>query len=100
MKTDMKTFKNLVVLLTLCFLLKSNIAESAVTITPITNGSCLAISPGAFTTMSNIVVTEALVGDIGIGAGTTFILTAPAGFEFSAGWGSVTYTAGRDITSA
>jgi hypothetical protein len=74
--------------------------NAAVVVTPTTNGNCLPVAPGPFTTLSNIIITEGLANDIGVQTGATFILTAPAGFEFNPGSGNVTFTAGRDITSA
>lgn len=78
----------------------STLTYGAVVVTPVNNGSCLAVSPGPFTTMSNIIWDEGLSGDFAVQAGTTIILTAPAGFEFNPGIGNVVFTSGRDITSA
>jgi hypothetical protein len=75
-------------------------AQAAVTVTPATGGTCMNLSPGAYKVLSNIIITEAAAGDFAVQAGTTFILTAPAGTEFRPGTGNVIFTAGRDISSA
>lgn len=75
-------------------------AQAAVTVTPVNNGTCLPVTPSGFVTLANITITEGSANDLTVGAGVTFILTAPAGFEFRPGYGYVTYTSGMDITSA
>ena len=54
----------------------------------------------AFTALGNIVITEGLTTDFDSGADQTFILTAPPGWQFKAGTGTVTFTGSRDITAA
>jgi hypothetical protein len=71
-----------------------------VVVTPASGGSCANITPAAFSQLTNIVITEAAVGDFAVQSGTTFILSPPTGFEFKAGTGTVLFTAGQDITSA
>ncbi|HMT29100.1 MAG TPA: hypothetical protein PKD91_07460, partial [Bacteroidia bacterium] len=78
------------------FLVKANVA-----VTPATGGNCLQLAPGgSYTVLSNITITEASATDFSIQTGATFILTAPAGFEFRPGIGNVVFLSGRDITSA
>jgi hypothetical protein len=74
-------------------------AHSAVVVTP-GNGYCLPFSPGTFTAIGNIVITENAIDDFANQSGVTIILSAPAGFEFQAGVGTVSFTAGRNISSA
>lgn len=88
------------VLLTVMLILSGQSTQGAVTVTPVNNGTCLPVSPAGYVVLSNIRVTEGSVNDIAAGAGVTFILTAPTGFEFRPGFGYVTYTSGMDITSA
>lgn len=72
---------------------------SAVTVTAAPNGSNLCV--GAATAIGTIAISETICEtDFGAGAGRTLILTAPTNFNFVAGVGSVSYTAGRDITNA
>lgn len=71
-----------------------------VTVSPATSGVCLNVSPGAFTAIGTITITEGANTDIASQSGATFILSAPSGFEFQASTGSVSYTSGRNITSA
>lgn len=92
-------FKHLVLVIVLLAMVAQT-SNGAVVVTPVTNGSCLAVSPGPFTTMSNIIWDEGLAGDFAIQSGTTIILTAPAGFQFNPGVGNVVFTTGRDISSA
>lgn len=73
---------------------------AATVVTPATGGNCLNLAPGAYKVLSNIIITEVAVADMSIQAGTTLILTPPAGTEFRAGFGNVIFTAGRDIASA
>src|SRR5437868_3944526 len=54
----------------------------------------------AFTALGSIVITEGAISDIAAGNNQTFILTAPDGWRFSAGVGSVTFQGSRDITAA
>jgi hypothetical protein len=74
---------------------------AAVTVTAATGGTCLNISPGAYTTLGDIVITEGANGDFtSPQTNTTFILSAPSGFEFQNATGSVSYSAGKNITAA
>lgn len=75
-------------------------AQASVSVAPATGGSCLALSPGAYTVLSNITITEAAVTDFAVQSGTTLILTAPAGFEFNPAAGSLSVAAGADIALA
>jgi len=54
----------------------------------------------AYSTLGNIVITEGANADFAAQSGTTLILTAPSGWQFNAGVGSVSFTASRNITSA
>ena len=74
--------------------------DATVVVTPATNGSCLNVTPGVYSTLGNIVITEGVSSDIPNQTNTTFILTAPTNFEFQAGTGTVSYIAGRNISSA
>ena len=74
---------------------------AAVTVTAATGGTCLNISPGAYTTLGNIVILEGANGDFtSPQTNTTLILSAPAGFEFQNATGSVSYQAARNISAA
>src|SRR6266404_1378155 len=77
-----------------------------VTVTAASGGSNIsadtaqdATSP-AFTTLGNIVIAENATGDFSIGTNVTLILTAPSGWRFKAGTGSVKFARNRDMTSA
>src|SRR5688572_11292618 len=93
------TLKNLFVLF-MMLLSAHGIVQAAVGITKASNGTCVAIAPGPYSTLTNIIISESATGDFAAQAGATLILTAPAGLEFRAGAGSVTYLGGMDITSA
>src|ERR1051325_9535733 len=54
----------------------------------------------AFTALGNIVITEGSNNDFAIGNNQTLILTAPSGWRFNAGVGSVLFQSGRDLSSA
>ena len=71
-----------------------------VTIAPSIGGDCLQLAPGGtYTVLSNMVISETNVNDFAIQSGTTYILTAPTGFEFNPGVGNVVFQSGRDITN-
>ena len=53
--------------------------------------------PTAYSPLGDIIITETLVNDISNFG--TLTLTAPANFEFLAGTGAISFTAGKDITS-
>ncbi len=72
-------------------------AGAAVTVTPAGAGS---LTNPSYTGLGNIVITEGANGDFSASAGATLILTAPPGFSFQAGVGSVSFTASQNITSA
>lgn len=84
----------------------ANHASAAVTVSVPSNGtisadkSANATSP-AYTSLNDIKIDENLNNDFADtgSATTTLILTAPSGWEFNAGVGSVTFTGGRNITS-
>src|SRR5438105_2845363 len=89
-------------------LLSTPRALASVTVTVPTNGTSLAsdkaqngASP-AFTTLTNIAIAEPgnSKGDIAVGTNVTLILTAPSGWSFNAGVGSVSWVSGNDITTA
>ncbi len=75
-------------------------ANSAVTVTPAPTGTCLNVSPGAYLAIGTIQISENIVTDYAVQAATTLILTAPANFQFNPGVGTVSFTGGRDISSA
>src|SRR5262245_47100583 len=54
----------------------------------------------AFTALGNIVITEVAATDISAGNNQTLILSAPIGWRFSPGVGTVTFTGSRNITAA
>ncbi|MES2140678.1 MAG: PKD-like domain-containing protein [Bacteroidota bacterium] len=74
-----------------------NNAFAGVTITvptlPIITGCSF---PTAYSNLGDIIITETSNNDISVFG--TLTLSAPANFEFSAGTGNVTFTAGRDIS--
>ncbi len=78
-----------------------------VTITSPTGGNNLSADKAlnstngaAFTALGNIVITEGATTDFAAGNGKTLILTAPSGWQFKPGTGTVTFTGSRDITAA
>src|SRR5882724_3994672 len=81
---------------------------AAVTVTAATGGSSISAdlatngAASAFTTLGNIVIAESgsAKGDIAAGSNQTLILTAPSGWRFNPGAGSVSFMAGKDITAA
>src|SRR5690349_6686126 len=58
-------------------------------------------APG-FTTLGNIAIAEpsSSKGDFALGTNVTLILSAPSGWRFNPGVGSVSVTSGRDLTNA
>src|SRR5437868_11727718 len=54
----------------------------------------------AFVAVGSIVLTEAITTDFALGANSTLVLSAPAGWRFNAGVGSVSFQGSRDITAA
>lgn len=85
----------------IAFLLStSGVMQGAVTVSPATSGTCLNVTPGAFSAIGTITITEGANSDISSQSGATFILSAPSGFEFQASTGTVSYTSGKNITSA
>ena len=82
-------------------------ALAAVTVTPASGGTGIsadkaanATSP-AYTTLGNIVIAENANTDFAPNqTNRTLILTAPSGWQFNAGVGSVSFTKNRDITAA
>lgn len=93
-------FRSLVVMLTLLWSAFADVAHATVVVTPASGGTCLNLSPGSFTTLGNIVITEVSKADFPVQTSTTLILTAPTGFEFQAGAGTVSHVAGNNITSS
>lgn len=84
-----------------CLALLPVISEANVTVTPAANGTCLQVTPGAFSNIGTITIAEGAMTDFASPqTNVTLILTAPANFEFNPGVGSVSYTAGRNITFA
>jgi hypothetical protein len=81
------------------FFLSFQNANAVVTVTPATGGG--ALCAGVYTTLGNIVIQEGANADIAVGTGVTLILTAPAGYDFNPGVGTVTIVgAPTNITSA
>lgn len=78
----------------------SGSSKAVVTVTPAPNGSCLNTSPGAYLAIGDIVITENSNNDFAVQTNTTLILSAPAGFQFNPGVGSVSYISGRNFTAA
>src|ERR1041385_7029397 len=83
-------------------------AFANVTVTAATGGTGLSAdlatngaAPG-FTTLGNIQIQEPSnpKGDFAIGTNVTLILTAPTGWRFNAGVGSVSWAAGNNISTA
>lgn len=83
------------------------IFTDASSVTPASQGtnipadkSANSVSPagGTFTTLGDITITEGQRDDISTGG--TIILTAPTGWKFNTGVGTVSFTASRDITAA
>lgn len=84
-----------------CLILFPVFAFSNVTVTPASSGTCLQVTPGAFSNIGTITIAEGAMTDFASPqTNVTLILTAPANFEFNPGVGSVSYTAGRNISSA
>src|SRR5439155_2595563 len=54
----------------------------------------------AFTTLGNIVITENADADFATGSGVTLKLTAPGGWRFNAGAGSVSFDSAGNISAA
>ncbi len=70
----------------------------AVTVGAATGGACLNVTPGSYTQLSWITIKEVAAGDIPTPqTGATIVLTAPAGFEFNPGVGTLQITGGGDI---
>jgi gliding motility-associated-like protein len=65
----------------------------------ITTASATACN-GTFTTLPNIVITEAANSNFAASGGTLIFQFQGAGYTFQPGVGTVTFTAGRNITSA
>src|ERR1700758_1160065 len=59
---------------------------------------CVASYPSSFNTVT-FTLDENANGDFPVQSGTTLILSAPAGFAFNPGAGTVTFTAGRNISA-
>jgi len=58
-------------------------------------------SGSAYTALSNIVIAEQVNTDLGVSqTNKTIILTAPTNRKFRVGSGTISYTAGRDVTAA
>lgn len=76
---------------------------AAITVTappPVIVYACGGTFPTAYNPLGSIVIKENANGDFANGTNVTLVLTAPANFEFRAGFGSVTFTAGNNITAA
>src|SRR6185369_8864731 len=78
-----------------------------VTITSPTGGNNLSADKAlnstngaAFTALGNIVLTEGTATDFDAGNGQTLILTAPQGWQFNPGVGTVSFTGSRNISAA
>lgn len=87
-------------LFTLALILFTRCLLANVTVTPANQGICLNVSPGAYQPIGDIVITEGANGDFVAQTSTTLVLTAPTGFSFQIGSGSVLFTPSRNITAA
>lgn len=96
----MKSVFKISLLFIISIFLLTRETKAVVTVTPASNGGCLNTSPGAYISIGNILITENSNNDLAVQTGATLILSAPAGFQFNAGVGSVSYIAGRNITAA
>src|ERR1043166_6078694 len=65
-----------------------------------TDKSLNSTNGAAFTSLGTIVLTEGATTDFAAGNNQTLILSAPSGWRFNAGVGSVTFQGSRDITAA
>lgn len=91
----------------LLLLLYSAVIIGQVTVTPASGGTDLARStscangtPGGYASLGNIVITETVDNDIKQSqSNVTLILSAPSNWQFNTAVGSVSTTAGDDITS-
>src|SRR5207247_7812837 len=80
----------------------------SVIVTPASGGTTLSADKAAdaaspqYTTLGNIAIAESgsAKGDFATGTNKTLILTAPSGWAFNPGAGSVSFTSGKDITAA
>jgi hypothetical protein len=84
----------------LLFAVNVNRAYAAVTITAPTLAISTCAFPSPYSTLGDIVLVENAKGDFSAGTNVTFVLTAPANFQFLAGTGSVTFLAGQNISAA
>src|ERR1043166_488121 len=101
----MKRLAFLTILVLNFALFSANKTFATVTITApsLTNSADLAVNgaaPLATSTLGNIVITEVATNDFAPGTGVTLILTAPTGWQFNPGVGSVSFQNSRNITSA
>ena len=72
--------------------------KANVIVTAATGGGSLC--SGSYTTLGDIIITEGATTDITASQNNkTLILTAPTGYEFNPGVGSVTFKASRDLSS-
>ncbi len=63
--------------------------NATVIVTAPSNGTCIDITPGLYTTLDDIDIAEGSKNDFPSQSSRTLILTVPAGFEFMAGTGTV-----------
>ena len=94
-------------LLTLSLLLSGFHLNAAVTVTPASGGAAISADTaatggtGAWTTLGAITIAEGANSDFAAGTNVTLVLKTPAGFQFNTGvTPSVSFTAGRNLTSA
>src|SRR5439155_26469181 len=80
----------------------------SVSVTPATGGTKLYVDKAVnaasrqYTTLGNILIAESgsNKGDFATGTNKTLILTAPSGWAFKPGAGSVSFATGKDISAA
>ncbi|MDF2436516.1 MAG: hypothetical protein K0Q95_892 [Bacteroidota bacterium] len=96
---SLQTVKRYGIFFLLFLLLASKSSTATVTITSPTLAISTCSFPSAYNGLGNIVITEGATSDFAVGTGVTFILTAPANFEFLPGTGTVAVT-GNNISGA
>ncbi len=96
-----RSFEIKKLLFSLLILISSHNSFSQVTITkPNLPISVCTGYPSSYNSLGNIVITETANGNFSTGTNVVIDLVAPTNFEFLAGTGTVTFTAGRNIDSA
>ena len=95
-----KNKSNKIPFILLFILISSSLLGQVTIIKPnLTIGVCSGY-PSSYKPLGNIVISENQNTNFSVATGVVIDLVAPANFEFLAGTGSVTYTAGQNITAA